>query len=44
LEAIARAGVVPDAAARVEAIVKEYGRVEAALITRLAKQPHPSDH
>jgi HPt (histidine-containing phosphotransfer) domain-containing protein len=37
LEAIARASVVPDAAARVDAIVKEYGRVEAALIGRLAK-------
>jgi len=35
LEAIARAGVVPDATARVDAIVKEYGRVEAALISRL---------
>ena len=44
LEASARAGVVPDAAAQVEAIVKEYRRVEAALITRLAKQPGPSDH
>jgi hypothetical protein len=44
LEASARAGVVPDAAARVEAIVKEYRRVEAALITRLAKPPRPSDH
>jgi HPt (histidine-containing phosphotransfer) domain-containing protein len=44
LEASARAGVVVDAAARVDAIVKEYRRVEAALITRLAKQLRPSDH
>jgi HPt (histidine-containing phosphotransfer) domain-containing protein len=40
LEAIARAGAVPDAAARVEAILKEYGRVEAALIHRLGWQAH----
>jgi HPt (histidine-containing phosphotransfer) domain-containing protein len=39
LEASARAGVVPDAAARVDAIVKECGRVKAALISRLAKRP-----
>src|ERR1700732_4154781 len=44
LEAIARAGVVPDAAARVDAIVKEYRRGEAALITRLAKQPGARGH
>jgi HPt (histidine-containing phosphotransfer) domain-containing protein len=37
LEAIARAGSVPDAAARVDVIFKEYQRVEAALIRRLAK-------
>jgi HPt (histidine-containing phosphotransfer) domain-containing protein len=43
LEASARAGLVPDdAAARVEAIVKEHRRVEAALISRLAKQPNRS--
>jgi hypothetical protein len=39
LEAIARAGAVPDAAARVEAILEEYGRVEAALLRRLGRQP-----
>jgi HPt (histidine-containing phosphotransfer) domain-containing protein len=39
LEAIARAGAVPDAPARVEAILEEYGRVEAALIHRLRRQP-----
>ena len=44
LEASARAGVVPDASARVDAIVKEYGRVEAALISRLAKQPQQLSH
>ena len=43
LELSARAGVVPDAVGRVEAIVKECRRVEAVLITRLAKQPRPSD-
>jgi HPt (histidine-containing phosphotransfer) domain-containing protein len=37
LESTARAGSVPDAAVRVDAIVKEYQRVEAALISRLAK-------
>jgi HPt (histidine-containing phosphotransfer) domain-containing protein len=43
LEVSARAGVVPDAVVRVEAIVKECRRVEAMLITRLATQPRPSD-
>jgi HPt (histidine-containing phosphotransfer) domain-containing protein len=38
LESMARAGAVPDAAARVDAIVEEYRQVEAALIGRLAKQ------
>jgi HPt (histidine-containing phosphotransfer) domain-containing protein len=38
LETIARAGAVPDAAARVEAILHEYRQVEAALVNRLAKQ------
>jgi HPt (histidine-containing phosphotransfer) domain-containing protein len=37
LESIARAGSVQDAAARVDVIFKEYQRVEAALIRRLAK-------
>ena len=37
LESIARAGSVPDAAAQVDVIFKEYQRVEAALIRRLAK-------
>jgi HPt (histidine-containing phosphotransfer) domain-containing protein len=38
LEAAARAGAVPDAPARIDAIVEEYRRVEAALISRLAKR------
>jgi HPt (histidine-containing phosphotransfer) domain-containing protein len=37
LESMARAGLVPDAVVRVDAIVEEYHRVEAALIRRLAK-------
>jgi two-component system sensor histidine kinase/response regulator len=42
LEAVARAGAVPDAPARVDAIVEEYRRVEAALISRLAKRSEAS--
>jgi len=38
LETVARAGAVPDAPARVDAIVEEYRRVEAALISRLAQR------
>ena len=38
LESMARAGAVPDAVARVDAIIEEYRRVEAVLIGRLAKQ------
>jgi len=41
LETTARAGSVPDAAARVDVIVCEYRRVEAILISRLARQPKP---
>jgi HPt (histidine-containing phosphotransfer) domain-containing protein len=37
LELAARASSVPDAAARVNAILKEYQGVEAALIRRLAR-------
>jgi HPt (histidine-containing phosphotransfer) domain-containing protein len=37
LEAMARAGSVPDPAARVEAIAQEYLLVQAALIRRLAQ-------
>jgi HPt (histidine-containing phosphotransfer) domain-containing protein len=42
LETVARAGAVPDAPTRVDAIVKEYRRVEAALISRLAKRSEAS--
>ena len=38
LEAMARTGAVPDAAARVESIVQEYLLVQAALISRLARR------
>ena len=42
LEAAARTGAVPDAPARVDAIVEEYRRVETALISRLAKRSEAS--
>jgi HPt (histidine-containing phosphotransfer) domain-containing protein len=42
LETVARAGAVPDAPARVDAIVEEYRRVEAALISRLAQRSEAS--
>ena len=42
LEAVVRAGAVPDAPARVGAIVEEYRRVEAALISRLANRSEAS--
>jgi HPt (histidine-containing phosphotransfer) domain-containing protein len=42
LETVARAGAVPDARVRVDAIVEEYRRVEAALISRLANRSEAS--
>ena len=42
LETVAQAGAVPDAPARVDAIVEEYRRVEAALISRLAQRSEAS--
>ena len=37
LEAMARTGSIPDAAARIDAIAREYQIVQAALISRLAQ-------